>query len=91
MTDKPELVLKDDGFPVTAMLEGAMARIIAPQGQGAWICLQMHTLAHESEDVQRQMSEYLPPAIFQIAIPPDLAHALGMYLIDKAKQAVEPG
>lgn len=90
MSQKPELILKQDGFPVTALLEGAVARIVTPANQASWICLQCHTHAHESEAVQDQLSEYLPPSIFQIAMPPDHAHALGMYLIEKAREAIEP-
>lgn len=89
MSKKPELILKEDGFPVTALMVGMMARIIAPANQAAWICLQCHTEAHESEAVQNQLSEVLPPSVFQLAISPDHAHALGMYLIEKAKQAVD--
>ncbi len=91
MNTKHKIILKDDGFPVVAQLEGMVARIIQPSNQGAWICLQMHTtLDHESEEVRGRMSEFLPPAICQIAIAPDHAHELGMYLIEKAKQAVAP-
>ncbi len=91
MNSKHDLILKEDGFPVTALLEGAVARIIAPVDQATWICLQCHTRAHESRAVQDRLSEYLPPAKFQIAIAPDHAHALGMYLMNSAKQAVEGG
>ena len=90
MNEKPELILKDDGFPVTALLEGVIARIVAPTNQAAWICLQVHTQAHETAAVRSQMSEYLPPDKFQIAIAPDHAHAIGMYLIETAKKALEP-
>jgi hypothetical protein len=90
MTETPKLALKEDGFPVTALLEGAVARIIAPADRASWICLQLHTRPHESEAVQDRMSEYLPPALCQIAIAPDHAHALGLYLIDYAKRAVDP-
>ena len=90
MNDKPELILKDDGFPVTAAIEGIMVRISAPQNQLAWICLQIDTHAHESEEVLAQLSEYLPPKRFQLAIPPADAHQIGSMLIDYAKRAVEP-
>ena len=90
MTKQPSLILKDDGFPVTALLEGAVARIIQPADQAAWICLQIHTQPHESAEVQTRQSEYLPPALCQIAIAPDHAHALGMYLIQKSKEAIAP-
>ena len=90
MTTEHNLILKDDGFPVSARLEGAMARIIAPANLGTWVCLQMHTVPQESQEVQDQLSEFLPPEKFQLAISPDHAHALGMYLIEKAKLAVAP-
>ena len=90
MPEEQKLVLKPDGFPVTAMLEGALARIIKPTDQGAWICLQIHSHAHESLAIQDQLSEVLPPAKFQLAMDPAMAHQLGLYLIEKAQQAVEP-
>jgi len=90
MTEKPELILKDDGYPVTALLEGAVVRIIQPPETAAWICLQLQTQAHESQDVQNRMSQWLPPQTCQIAIHPDHAHKLGMYLMDYARRATAP-
>jgi hypothetical protein len=86
-----KMIVKDDGFPVTALLEGAIARIIEPHNSGSWICLQLHTHAHESAEVQDQLSEFLPPETFQLAMDPATAHRIGLYLIEKAQQAVEPG
>ena len=91
MNKQPELILKEDGFPVTAAVEGIMVRIIDPQEKLAWICLQIETHAHESEAVQAQLSEYLPPKIFQLAMPPADAHQIGTMLIDYAKRAVRNG
>ena len=90
MQNNPELILKEGGYPVTALLEGVMIRIFDPPNGASWLCLQMHTAAHESSAVLDRMSEYLPPAKLQLAISPDHAHALGMHLMDYAKRAVEP-
>lgn len=90
MNKKPELILKEDGFPVTALFQGMKASIIHPQNSGAWICCQFHCHPHESAVVRDQLSEYLPPKKFQLALDPVSAHALGQYLIEKAKQAIEP-
>ena len=84
-----ELIIKDDGYPVTALLEGLRASIISPPKSGAWICIQLHCHAHEPQDVQSRYAEFLPPAISQIALDPSSAHAFGRYLIQKAQEAVE--
>jgi hypothetical protein len=90
MTNAPTLILKEDGFPVTALMTGAMGRVIAPQNAGTWVCLQIHTQAHEPPEVQSQMSQYLPPQTCQIALDPASAHQLGQYLIALAHDATAP-
>lgn len=89
MKTENKIIIKDDGFPVTALLNGAVARIIQPANQAAWLCVQFHSHPHESQEVQDQMSEFLPPEIFQLAMDPAMAHQLGMMLIEKAHEALE--
>jgi len=90
MTNDRQFILKDNGFPVTAGLRGMKAITIHPQNAGAWICLYLETDHHESQAEQDRWSEFLPPERFQLAIDPAHAHQLGLYLIQKAKDAVAP-
>lgn len=90
MTQEPDFILKDDGFPATALLRGAKAVTIHPQNQGAWICLGLATHPHESPAVCRQYAECLPAQWVQLCLDPMTAHQLGLYLIEKAKAAIAP-
>ncbi|NOX39740.1 MAG: hypothetical protein GXP05_04295 [Alphaproteobacteria bacterium] len=89
-SEQEKIMLKDDGFPVTALLSGMKVVTVRPQNQGAWICLYAETLPHESAEVRHRYAECLPPERFQLALDPVGAHQLGLLLIQRAKEAIAP-